>query len=100
MYVDSGNVFEYSQGTCHILCVLKIIHLFGLIGLNFGIRGLDLVPTHGTFLVVACRELHYSMWDLVPPPGWNPGPLHLEHRVLVTGHQGSPTLCAFKKVVV
>lgn len=31
-----------------------------------------------------------SVWDLVPDQGPNPGPLHWEHGVLVTGPPGSP----------
>ena len=36
------------------------------------------------------------MWDLVPPPGTEPGPLHWEHGVLPTGPPGkSLDLCLF-----
>ena len=35
------------------------------------------------------------MWDLVPWPGIEPGPLHWEHRVLITRPLGS--LCVFFK---
>ena len=33
---------------------------------------------------------NYGMWDLVPQPGNEPGPLDSEHRVLATGPPGKP----------
>ena len=40
--------------------------------------------THGT------QTLSCGKWDLVPQPEINPGPLHWEHGVLVTGPPGKP----------
>ena len=37
------------------------------------------------FLNLAALGLSYSMQDLLPWPGIEPGPLHWEHRVLSTG---------------
>ena len=39
------------------------------------------------FLIFSC-----GMWDLVPQPGVEPGPLCWEYRVSATGSQGAPVL--------
>ena len=51
-------------------------------------------------LVVACKifscgmwTLSCGMWDLVPWPGIKSTPLHWEHRVSATDHQGSSWSC-------
>ena len=45
---------------------------------------------------MAAPGLSCSMWDLVPLPGIEPGPLHWELRVLTTGPSGKPLKDFFK----
>ena len=40
------------------------------------------------FIYVSASGLGCSMWDLVPWPGLNPGPLHWKHGVTATGPPG------------
>ena len=40
------------------------------------------------FVYLAALGLSCGLWDLVPEQGWNPGPLHWEHRVLTTAPPG------------
>ena len=42
------------------------------------------------FIYLAVPSLSCSMWDLVPWPGSEPGPLHWELGVLAVDHQGRP----------
>ena len=42
---------------------------------------------HRIFFLVVAGSLVVAFW--FPDQGWNPGPLHWEHRVWATGHQGS-----------
>ena len=44
-------------------------------------------------LSCSLQTVSYSMWDLVPEQGSDPGPLHWEHGVLTTGPPGkSPSV--------
>ena len=44
------------------------------------------------------RTLSSSMWDLVPWPGIEPGPLHWKHGVLATGPPGKSLFVVFTMV--
>ena len=50
--------------------IFKFIYL-GMLGLSCSMQ------------ILSC-----GMWDLVPSPGSNPGPLYWEHGVLATGSPG------------
>ena len=54
-----------------------------------------LVAAHGIFSF-SRRTLSCHMWDLVPWPGVEPGPLHWEHGVSALDHQGNPYNSYFK----
>lgn len=41
-------------------------------------------------LLRSCDIFGCGMWDQVPDQGWEPGPQHWEHRLLVTGPPGNP----------
>ena len=48
-----------------------------------------LIAAHGIFdLCCKVWSLNCSMWDLIPWPGMEPGPLHCQHGVLATGSSG------------
>ena len=55
-------------------------------------------PTWPQFLLciyLPVPGLSCGIWDLVPWPGSNPGPLHWEHRVLTTGPPGKSLFRSF-----
>ena len=49
------------------------------------------MPSHSC----GTRELRCRMWDLVPGPGIEPGPLRWEQGVLTTGSPGKSLLNVF-----
>ena len=50
-------------------------------------------------LVAAHRIFGFGMWNLVPWPGVEPGPLHQEHKVPAVGPPGKSLFFFFKKKI-
>ena len=77
--------FQATQAQVVVLFFFLFKLFLAVPGLSRSARDLQSSLQHVGSLVAACGLLVAAMWDLVPCPGMEPGPLSWEGRVLATG---------------